>query len=72
MCLILFVSDVLPTSVCASAIGNLGSICLGINNLIPLSFYCLSKSSTFSAILTIDLLFQIFIFRDFFTINTVS
>ena len=40
ICLILFdkFSDVLPTFTCASAIGNLCSICLGVNILRPLPF----------------------------------
>ena len=31
-------SDALPAFTCASAIGSLRSICLGVNILIPLSF----------------------------------
>ena len=37
---------------CASAIGNLWSICFWVNILIPLSFCCLSNSRIFSTILT--------------------
>ena len=40
ICLVSFnkFSDVLPAFTCASTIGNLRSICLGVNILIPLPF----------------------------------
>ena len=46
-------SDVLLAFTCASAIGNLWSIFLGVNVLSHLLFCCLLNSRTFSTILTI-------------------
>ena len=47
ICLISFskFSDVLPAFTCASAIGNLGSICLGVNILRPLPYLPLPLAS---------------------------
>ena len=46
-------SDMLPDFTCATAIGNLGSIYLGVNILSSLPFCCLLKLSIFSTILII-------------------
>ena len=49
ICRILFskFADVLPTSNCARAFGNLSSIFLVVNILIPLPFCCLLKFMDF-------------------------
>ena len=54
ICLIIFntFSHVLPAFTCASTIGNLWSICLGVDILIPLTFCYLLKSRIFSIIST--------------------
>ena len=68
ICLISFskFSDVFHAFTCASAIGNLSEICLGVNVLIFLLFCYLDFFNN------IDYFFRIFIFRNFFFNNSVS
>ena len=46
-------SDVLPAFTCANALGNLWSICLGVNIVVPLSSCCLLNSRIFSILSSI-------------------
>ena len=60
----IYISDVLPTFTCASAISNLWRVSLEVNILILLPFCCLLKSRSLSTItlFCFDIHFQEFLF----------
>ena len=72
ICLISFnkFSYVLPAFTCASDIGNLWRICLGVNILRPLPFCWVLKSRNF--LNNIEYFFWIFVFKNFFIIKRAS